>query len=70
MADQTAHTDPLITSRECKTCHVWLPCCVIDQVQARAKTDGVSSSDVMMAALRQYLGEDFVEDDEEGCCEG
>jgi len=56
------HTDPMLSARECKTCHVWLPCCVIDQVQARAKQEGISSSDLMLAALRDYLGEDFAEE--------
>ena len=67
MSNQPTHTDPMLQSRECKTCHVWLPCCVIDDVEARAKTDGVSPSDVMMAAIRAYLGDD-VDWAEEECC--
>ncbi|MFO8081337.1 MAG: hypothetical protein R6V07_13690 [Armatimonadota bacterium] len=59
------HTDPMLTARECKSCHVWLPCCVIDQVENRAKGDGISSSDLVLAALRDYLGEDFTEDETE-----
>jgi hypothetical protein len=63
MSGERTHTDPMLRTRECKTCHVWLPCCVIEQVEARAKQEGISSSDLMLAALRDYLGEDFHEDD-------
>ena len=61
MAGDT-HTDPMLKSRDCRTCHVWLPCCVIDQVEAHAAREGISSSDIVLAALREYLGEDFAED--------
>lgn len=59
------HTNPMLAKRECKSCHVWLPCCVIDEVESRAKRDGISSSDLVLAALRDYLGEDLPEDDTE-----
>ena len=62
-----SHTDPLIQSRTCKTCHVWLPCCVIDEVAEHAAAKGVTSSDVILAALRQYLDTDFSEE-VESCC--
>jgi hypothetical protein len=69
MSEDSTHTDPMLNTRACKTCHVWLPCCVIDDVEARAKADGVSPSDVMLAAIREYLGGD-VDWDQEECCEG
>ena len=50
------HTDPMFRSRECRTCHVWLPCCVIDDVAEHASEHGMSNSDVVLAALRAYLG--------------
>jgi hypothetical protein len=59
------HTDPMLTTRQCKSCHVWLPCCVIDQVEDRARQEAISSSDLVLAALRDYLGEDLPEDDTE-----
>ena len=68
MSDHGSHTDPMLSNRECKTCHLWLPCCVIEQVEAQARKEGISSSDLVLAALREYIGEDFEEEDTEGCC--
>lgn len=57
MAMENELTDPTYRGRQCTTCQVWLPCCVIESVEARAAADGVSRSDVVLAALREYLGE-------------
>ena len=70
MTDGPDLKDPMFSSRECRSCQAWLPCCVIDSVKERAQRDGVSSSDVILSALREYLGEDFAEPARDGGLSG
>ncbi len=42
MSGADEHIDPMFTTRGRKSCYVWLPSRVIDQVEARAKQEGIS----------------------------